>query len=49
VLCERFFCDLEGKLMGDALDVRDGTMAVPDGPGLGIAIDERVIERYRVA
>jgi D-galactarolactone cycloisomerase len=26
----------------------DGSIAVPTGPGLGIEIDERVIERYRV-
>ena len=27
----------------------DGRVAVPTGPGLGIEIDERVIEKYRVA
>lgn len=26
----------------------DGTLAVPDGPGLGIAIDEAAVARYRV-
>lgn len=49
VLCERFFCDLEAQLMGDAIEVRGGTIAVPTGPGLGVTIDERVIGRYRVA
>ncbi|MCS7006669.1 MAG: mandelate racemase/muconate lactonizing enzyme family protein [Thermoleophilia bacterium] len=28
--------------------VRDGTMALPDAPGLGIELDEEVVERYRV-
>jgi D-galactarolactone cycloisomerase len=27
---------------------RDGVIAVPSGPGLGIEIDQRVVERYRV-
>jgi D-galactarolactone cycloisomerase len=47
-MCERFYCDLAASVLGDAVDVRDGTMRVPDGPGLGIAVDEDVIERYRV-
>jgi len=48
-MCERFYCELEAAVAGDAIDVRDGMMRVPQGPGLGIAIDEHVIERYRVA
>lgn len=28
---------------------RDGTVAVPEGPGLGITLDEAVLRRYRVA
>jgi len=28
---------------------KDGMVAVPDGPGLGISLDEEVVERYRVA
>jgi L-alanine-DL-glutamate epimerase-like enolase superfamily enzyme len=26
----------------------DGTMCVPDGPGLGIEVDEEAVGRYRV-
>jgi len=26
----------------------DGCVAVPEGPGLGVDLDEQVIERYRV-
>lgn len=29
-------------------DVRDGHMALPDGPGLGVELDEDVVERYRL-
>jgi len=28
---------------------KDGTMRVPEGPGLGIEIDEKAVERFRVA
>jgi D-galactarolactone cycloisomerase len=34
--------------VGHARDVRNGKVAVPNRPGLGIEIDERVVERYRV-
>jgi L-alanine-DL-glutamate epimerase-like enolase superfamily enzyme len=26
----------------------DGSVPVPTGPGLGVEVDERVVERYRV-
>jgi L-alanine-DL-glutamate epimerase-like enolase superfamily enzyme len=26
----------------------DGTVAIPDGPGLGVTLDEETVERYRV-
>lgn len=48
-LCERFFCDLEGYVAGDAVAVSGGLMQVPQGPGLGITIDEEMVARYRVA
>jgi D-galactarolactone cycloisomerase len=47
-LCERFYCDLEASVLGEAIDVRGGTMRVPQGPGLGVTVDEDVIGRYRV-
>ncbi len=47
-LCERFYCELEATPLGEAITARDGHMQVPQGPGLGIDIDERVIARYRV-
>jgi L-alanine-DL-glutamate epimerase-like enolase superfamily enzyme len=27
----------------------DGMVAVPEGPGLGITLNESIIERYRIA
>jgi L-alanine-DL-glutamate epimerase-like enolase superfamily enzyme len=48
-LCERFYCELEASVLGDAIDVRNGELRVPHGPGLGITVNESVIERYRVA
>ena len=48
VLCERFYCDLAASPLGDAVIAEDGYMRVPDGPGLGVDIDERMIERYRI-
>jgi L-alanine-DL-glutamate epimerase-like enolase superfamily enzyme len=47
--CERFYCELEATPLGDAIAADDGQMRVPQGLGLGIEIDERVIARYRVA
>jgi D-galactarolactone cycloisomerase len=47
-LCERFYCDLEATPLGEAIAARDGHMNVPQGPGLGIDVDESVIARYRI-
>ena len=48
-MCERFYCELEATPLGEAIDAHNGHMRVPQGPGLGIDVDERIIERYRVA
>jgi D-galactarolactone cycloisomerase len=48
VACEHRFCDLEASPLGDAVVARDGRLAVPQGPGLGFAVDQAVIETYRV-
>jgi L-alanine-DL-glutamate epimerase-like enolase superfamily enzyme len=34
------------EILAEPLTIEDGSLVVPDGPGLGIEIDERVIERY---
>jgi L-alanine-DL-glutamate epimerase-like enolase superfamily enzyme len=48
-MCERFYCELEATPLGDAIAAPDGFMRVPQGPGLGIDVDEGVIARYAVA
>ena len=45
--CERFYCDLEASPMGEAVVAKDGFMTIPQGAGLGVAVDEAVIARYR--
>ena len=29
--------------------IRDGAVALPSGPGLGVAVDEAAVERFRTA
>jgi D-galactarolactone cycloisomerase len=48
-LIEWLYFDLEQTLYGDAIAPRNGQIAVPQGPGLGLDPDSKVIERYRVA
>jgi L-alanine-DL-glutamate epimerase-like enolase superfamily enzyme len=45
---ERFYCDLEASPFGDQVNASSGYMNVPQGPGLGLVIDEAVIARYRL-
>lgn len=35
-------------VLAEPLTVEDGSMAVPDGPGLGVQVDEAAVETYRV-
>jgi L-alanine-DL-glutamate epimerase-like enolase superfamily enzyme len=37
---------LADEILARPLEIEDGYLVVPDGPGLGIEIDERVVERY---
>jgi D-galactarolactone cycloisomerase len=46
-MCERFYCDLEASPLGEHVVARNGFMQVPQGPGLGIEVEESVIKRYR--
>jgi L-alanine-DL-glutamate epimerase-like enolase superfamily enzyme len=45
---ERFYCQLEASPFGEQVNARDGFMALPQGPGLGLVVDDAVIEKYRV-
>jgi len=40
---------LADDLVRQPLPLRDGHVALPDGPGLGVEIDEAAIERFRVS
>ena len=47
---EVFFMKRAACLWGDRIDVdANGTITVPQGPGLGYEPDKRIIERYRVS
>ena len=48
-LFERLYLDFEAEIFGDAAVVKNGKLDVPAGPGLGVAPDPAVINRYRVA
>ena len=39
---------LDGSILKAPLEVRDGSMAVPTGPGLGVEIDPSKLGRFRV-
>lgn len=36
----------EGDILAEPLDIRAGVAFAPDGPGLGIELDEASLERY---
>ena len=38
--------ELADDILARPLEIKDGVLTVPKGPGLGIDIDERVIEKY---
>jgi L-alanine-DL-glutamate epimerase-like enolase superfamily enzyme len=46
-LVERFYCDFAENPLGDAIHPRNGRIAVPQGPGLGVDPDPRLIEKLR--
>lgn len=48
-ICEHRFCDLGANPLGGAAVAVDGWLTVPEGPGLGIEVDESVVESYRIA
>jgi D-galactarolactone cycloisomerase len=44
---ERFYCDFADNPLGEAIHPRQGRIAVPQGPGLGVDPDPKIIERLR--
>lgn len=47
--CNRFFNPLREAVIKEHLDLRDSYLTVPNGPGLGVSLDEEAIEAYVVA
>jgi D-galactarolactone cycloisomerase len=47
-LVERFYCDFDDNPLGEAIHPRQGRIAVPQGPGLGVDPDPKVLEKLRV-
>jgi D-galactarolactone cycloisomerase len=47
VKIERVYLELEASPFGPMVEVRGGTMTVPEGPGLGIEPDPELLRRYR--
>jgi len=48
-LVERFYCDFAENPLGEAIHPKDGRIAVPRGPGLGIDPDPRLLEKLRTS
>ncbi len=46
-LVERFYCDFAENPLGEAIHPRAGRIAVPQGPGLGVDPDPRMLEKLR--
>src|SRR5262249_39796971 len=44
---ERFYCDFADNPLNDAIHPKDGRIAVPQGPGLGVDPDPRMLEKLR--
>jgi L-alanine-DL-glutamate epimerase-like enolase superfamily enzyme len=43
-----FHPDWSEDLLVDPLDISDGTIAVPDRPGLGVELDESVLAEHEL-
>ena len=46
-LLENIYANLEANPFGDAMLAKDGKVRVPQGPGLGVEPDMRIVEKYR--
>jgi L-alanine-DL-glutamate epimerase-like enolase superfamily enzyme len=46
---ERYFVDMEASPLGDLVEAPGGFMRVPNGPGLGLDVDEAVLRKYRAS
>jgi D-galactarolactone cycloisomerase len=48
-MVERFYCDFAENPLGEAIHPRDGRIAIPQGPGLGVDPDPRLLEKLRTS
>jgi L-alanine-DL-glutamate epimerase-like enolase superfamily enzyme len=48
-LVERFYCDFADNPLGEAIHPRNGRIAVPQGPGLGVDPDPKLIDKLRTS
>jgi L-alanine-DL-glutamate epimerase-like enolase superfamily enzyme len=48
-LVERFYCDFADNPLGEAIHPRQGRIAVPQGPGLGVDPDSKLLDALRSA
>ncbi len=48
-LIERFYCDLVENPLGETIHPKHGRIAVPQGPGLGVDPDPRLLEKLRTS
>src|SRR5262245_9605568 len=48
-LVERLYCDFADNPLGDAIHPVGGRIAVPQGPGLGVDPDPRLLEKLRAS
>jgi D-galactarolactone cycloisomerase len=48
-LVERFYCDFAENPLGEAINPTRGRIAVPQGPGLGVDPDPRLLEKLRTS
>ena len=46
-MLENIYANLEASPYGDAMVARNGRVAVPSGPGLGVDPDMKIVEKYR--
>jgi L-alanine-DL-glutamate epimerase-like enolase superfamily enzyme len=47
-LVERFYCDFDANPLGEAIHPRQGRVAVPQGPGLGVDPDSKLLDKLGV-
>ena len=42
------FLDAAGRLLAEPIQIKNGKFSLSDRPGVGVAIDEKQLQRFRV-